>query len=130
MTITVPTTLEDNPLFVIVNGVQYALGPGETITIPDEIGNEMYRMIAAGEVDAPAVDVPFENAKVNAEIDILKSRMTAAETAIAVKELPAFPDPYGTGITYYNLQYRLVGDTPTLVWQAYVEESVSQPTET
>ena len=114
MTITVPTTLEDNPLFVIVNGVQYALGPGETITIPDAIGNEMLRMIAAQNNPAPGVELPFEDAAANQEIESLKTRMTAAEAAIAVKELPEFPETAGT----YGLQLVMADGEPTLTWEA------------
>lgn len=113
MTITVPTTLADNPLFVIVNGVKYALGPGETITIPDAVGAELYRMIAAGETDLPAVQPPFENAAVNKEIEELQTRMTAAE----VKELPELPDTDGT----YSLQLVMNDGEATLTWEAAEE---------
>ena len=123
MTITVPTTLEDNPLFVIVNGVQYALGPGETITIPDEIGKEMYRMIDAQKNPAPGVDLPFEDAAANQEIESLKTRMTAAEAAIAVKELPEFPETAGT----YSLQLVMADGEATLTWEA-VESGGSDAT--
>lgn len=125
MQITVPSTIGSNPVTIIINGVPYKLGAGETITVPDTVAGELDRMIDAGIKETPAVDVPFENAATTAAISSLNTavsglgtRMTAVETAAAAKELPTTPTTDGT----YSLQIAVSSGTGTLSWEA-VESS-------
>lgn len=59
MTITIPN-IGNNPLVVIVGGKRYAYGAGETVTVPDEVGNEILHMMAAMDNPAPNVELPFK----------------------------------------------------------------------
>lgn len=114
MTITIPN-IGNNPLVVIVAGKRYAYGAGETITVPDEVGNEILRMKAAMDKPAQPVNPPFEdaaNTDIKASISALDTRLSAVEGALP--ELPEFPDTDGT----YSLQLVMDDGAATLSWES------------
>ena len=115
MQYTVPTNLGANPLIVIVGGVRYALGAGETVNVPAEVVAEAQRMQASKVNPAPPVDLPFEDPAVAD----LKTRMTAVEAAAAEKELPDNPETDGT----YGLQLVMNDGEAALTWEAAEEET-------
>ena len=110
MQITVPSTVSNHPQIITIGGVSYALSAGETVDVPEEIAIELSRMLESAEHDAPPVAPPFENADVDAALDDLNTRVSAAE----VKELPAFPETAGT----YKLQLVVADGEATLTWEA------------
>ena len=113
MQITVPSTLENKPTRIDVNGVSYLLMPGETINVPDAVNAEMLRMIAAKAGNpAPAVKAPFED-DVNAGI---LARLDALEAALK-DELPPLPESDGT----YSLQLVMDDGEGVLTWEAEEE---------
>ena len=114
MQITVPANIGANPLTITVNGVRYELSAGETVTIPDAIAGELYRMLAAGVKKAPAVDLPFEDAGTESDVKGLDTRLAAVEAAVEVKELPDLPKADGT----YSLQLVVSSGKGTLSWEA------------
>ena len=124
MQITVPSTIENNPLIVTLAGVSYKLAPGETITVPDAIAEELYRMIAAKNHPAPGVEPPFEVDATNKAIENLQARMAVVEAAIAVPELPEFPETDGT----YGLQLVMDTGEGTLTWEAAAEGETTPET--
>lgn len=115
MQITVPTNLGANPLIIMIAGVRYALGAGETVDVPAEVVSELNRMQASKVNPAPAVDLPFEDPAVAD----LEARMTAVEAAAAEKELPEYPDTDGT----YGLQLVMDDDKSALTWEAAEAET-------
>ena len=124
MQITVPSNIENNPLFITLAGVKYTLAPGQTITVPDAIATEFYRMVAAKNNPAPAVEIPFADAGTKAEIDALKSRLNLIEAFLP--ELPEFPETDGT----YGLQLVMDTGEGTLTWEAVEEETTPDAAET
>ena len=99
MQITVPDSIGANPLEIIIGGVSYFLGAGETITVPDAVATELYRKIAAQVKPYAPVDLPFTDAsinKLNSDIGALDTRVADVEAAVQVKELPDFPESAGT----------------------------------
>lgn len=111
MQITAPSTIENNPLYVTIAGVKYTLAPGSTITVPDEVAEEMFRMIAAKNKPAPGVDLPFENAEVNQAIADILDRLEDIEAFLP--ELPDLPDDDGA----YGLQLVVDDGEGTLTWE-------------
>ena len=119
MQYTVPTNLAADPLIVIIGGVRYALGAGETVDVPAEVVAEVQRMQASAVNPAPPVDLPFKDAEVTA----LDTRMGAVETAVAQKELPEFPETDGT----YGLQLVMDTGEAALTWEAADSGGDSEP---
>ena len=115
MQYTVPTNLGANPLIVIVGGVSYKLGAGETVNVPQAVVDEVARMQASKDKPAPPVDLPFADPAVAS----LETRMTAVEAAAAEKELPDVPSTDGT----YGLQLVMDTGEGTLTWEAAEEET-------
>lgn len=58
--ITVPTTIENDPLTITIAGVSYSLAPGATLTVPDEVAYELARMLGSTHLPAPGVVPPFD----------------------------------------------------------------------
>lgn len=115
MQITVPSNIENNPLIVTLAGVSYALAPGATITVPDAIANEFYRMVAAKNNPAPAVEVPFEDAGLKAQVAGLATSLASLGSEVGeIRELPAYPETDGT----YSLQLVMDDGEATLTWEA------------
>ena len=117
MTITIPN-IGNNPLVVIVGGKRYAYGAGETVTVPDEVGNEILHMKAAMDKPAPPVVPPLEDAvnqDIETDIQGLDTRLSAVEAALP--ELPEFPETDGT----YSLQLVMDDGVGTLSWEAVGE---------
>ena len=96
MQITVPTNLGANPLKIIIGGVEYALGAGETIDVPAEVVAEMNRMQASMDKPAPPVCIPFEDAAQEADIQANKEKAAAldAKTDPFVVTLTPTSDDY------------------------------------
>ena len=125
MQITVPSTIDNTPQVVVLNGVSYTLGPGETITVPDAVANELYRMIAAETDVPPAVPLPFEDAELKKEVQGLDTRLTAVEAEFPIPaELPEYPESDGT----YTLQVVMASGEATLSWET-VPADDQQPQE-
>lgn len=114
MTYTVPSNLSANPTIIIVGGVRYALGAGETVDVPAEVITEFNRMQASAVHTAPPVELPFKDTAQEKEIQGLDTRMTAVEAAVAQKELPDFPETDGA----YSLQAEVDEGETTLTWEA------------
>ena len=106
MQITVPTTLGAQPLKIIIGGVAYSLGAGETIDVPDSVVEEMNRMILAKTKTPPPVEQPFTDKAAAA----LETRVKTLEDVPA--ELPDLPAADGT----YALQLVMDDDVPTKTW--------------
>lgn len=60
MQITVPDSIGSNPLEIIIGGVNYYLGAGETVNVPDAVATELARMLAAMTDSIKPVPAPFE----------------------------------------------------------------------
>ena len=58
--VTVPESVPGNPQKIIINGVEYVLKPGSTVTVPDEVAAELARMLEASTHTAPEVEPPFD----------------------------------------------------------------------
>ena len=126
MTITVPANIGADPIKIIINGVTYTVGAGATVTVPDAVGAEILRRAAAMDKPAPGVELPFEDAALKAAVAALETRMAAVEAAVAVKELPEFPESDGT----YGLQLVMDDGAGTLTWEAAEAETTPDATET
>ena len=116
MQITVPD-IGNQPLKIIVAGVTYELGAGETINVPDAVAAEIIRMTDAMTHDVPPAEAPFESGKVEQEITALDTRLSAAEEMV----LPDFPDSDGT----YMLLLVMDDGAATLTWEAVEDNSGS-----
>lgn len=107
--ITVPTTIENDPLIITIAGVSYTLAPGASLTVPDEVAYELARMLGSVHLPAPNVEPPFTLDDVNARLDALEANA-----------LPEYPEDDGT----YALQLVMEDGEATLAWEA-VESSAT-----
>ena len=111
MQITVPTNLGANPLKIIIGGVEYALGAGETIDVPAEVVAEMNRMQASMVHPDMPVDIPFKDAEQEADIQANKEEAAA---------LDAKTDPYIVTLTPTALDFSGTMDkTVAEIYAAY-----------
>lgn len=107
-TITVPTTIDYNPLTITIGGVSYTLAPGATVTVPDAVAYELERMLGTkGQPPAPPADFPYVDAEVY-------ERLAALEAF-----LPEYPEEDGI----YTLQLVMEDGEPTLAWVEADDES-------
>ncbi len=121
MPYTVPDT-PNRPMRICVGGREYFLQPGESVTIPDEVKEELLRALGIKHVP-PDVEPPFVDAGLDAK---LSARLTALETAVAAVVIPGpeLPDTPGTDGTY-SLQITVADGEATLSWEA-VEAAASE----
>lgn len=111
MQITVPAQLDNQPLFITIGGVKYTLSAGETIDLPNEVVEELNRMLAVKNPAAKPVVPPFTDGGMQQEIEDLREK-------VAAKEIPDFPTDDGA----YFLVVEIDDGEATLIWEPFEDE--------